>query len=304
MKQASFETLNSCPVCSETVFSSFLTTTDHSISKEAFTIVQCASCGFKFTNPRPNTDEIGPYYESEDYISHSNTSKGVINRVYQLVRTYTIRKKTQLYARLAGNQVKSVLDYGCGTGELLKELKKQGWTTLGIEPGEKARAFATAENGLHVKKPDALSEIADKSFSIISMWHVLEHVHELHPTLKELKRILNDNGRCIVAVPNSDSYDATLYGAHWAAYDLPRHLYHFNKASVSKLFSMHKMEIEMILPMYFDSFYVSMLSEKYSTGKINYLSALINGIKSNAAGKKDNSNFSSLIFVLRKRELN
>jgi len=303
VKQASFETLNNCPLCSETPLVPFLTTTDFSISKEDFTIVQCSKCGFKFTNPRPKASEIGPYYESEDYISHSNTSKGVVNRVYQMVRTHTIRKKTQLYARIVSNQVKSVLDYGSGTGELLKELKNQGWKTLGMEPGEKARAFATVENGLHVKNPEALFEIGDKTFSVISMWHVLEHVHELHPTINHLKRILSDTGRLIVAVPNSDSYDAKLYNGHWAAYDVPRHLYHFNKSSVSELFSRHKMEIEQIIPMYFDSFYVSMLSEKYSTGKINYLNALINGFKSNNAGKKNISNYSSLIFVIKKSEV-
>jgi 2-polyprenyl-3-methyl-5-hydroxy-6-metoxy-1,4-benzoquinol methylase len=300
VKQNAAEVLPGCPLCGGNRFSDFLTSTDFSISKEDFSIVKCTDCGLKFTNPRPKQSEIGPYYESEEYISHSNTSKGLINAAYQTVRTYTIGQKTKLYTKLVGKLRKTVLDYGCGTGELLKALKKEGWESVGIEPGDKPREFAINTNGLHVKTPVELSQMASNSFSIVSMWHVLEHIHDLHPTLEQINRVLSDDGRLIIAVPNSDSYDARLYGKFWAAYDLPRHLYHFNKSTIGDLLRRHNLEIETVKPMLFDAFYVSMLSEKYSTGKVNYFSALQNGLKSNFHGKKDILNFSSLIFIVRK----
>jgi 2-polyprenyl-3-methyl-5-hydroxy-6-metoxy-1,4-benzoquinol methylase len=300
VKQTASEVLTGCPLCGAGQFKEFLHSCDYSITQEDFTIVQCTHCGLKFTNPRPNDAEIGRYYESEDYISHSNTSNGLVNTAYQAVRTYTIRQKTHLYHKLAGNQPKTVLDYGCGTGELLKSLKNSGWDTLGIEPGDKPREFAIRENKLHVKTPDALPAIETGAMTIISMWHVLEHVHRLNETVAELKRILSENGTLIVAVPNSDSYDSRHYKQFWAAYDLPRHLYHFNKTTITELFKRHNMLVEQVKPMIFDSFYVSMLSEKYSTGKTNYFSALKTGLKTNFHGKSKIENYSSLIFMIKK----
>lgn len=221
---------------------------------------------------------------------------------YQVVRNITIRQKVDLYESLAAGKPKKALDYGCGTGELLAALQKKGWDVLGMEPGEKAREYAIRENKIHVKTPDELNNLPEKSFTVISLWHVLEHVHELHATIQCLRRALADDGRLIIAVPNSNSWDAEHYGKYWAAFDVPRHLYHFNQNTIKSLFQKNHFSLETIFPMKFDSFYVSILSEKYFTGKTDYFSALRSGLATNKAGKENIDRYSSLIFVLKKSD--
>jgi 2-polyprenyl-3-methyl-5-hydroxy-6-metoxy-1,4-benzoquinol methylase len=292
------ETLTKCPVCSSADFALFLTCKDHTVSRETFNIVRCNSCGFKFTNPRPKEKYLGRYYKSEDYVSHSNTKKGFINKTYQAVRKYTLLKKLQLISKYfkTGN----ILDIGCGTGEFLDTCKKAKWSTLGIEPDEDARKMAIQNFGLNVKEEDELKNLQDGSFEIITMWHVLEHVPKLNERIEELKRLIKPNGIIIIAVPNSDSFDANKYKEDWAAYDVPRHLYHFNPKDIETLFKNHGLKMFRILPMVFDSFYVSLLSEKIKSGKTHPVQAFWNGFVSNLYALKTGKTYSSQIYLIRK----
>ncbi len=290
------EKLEKCPVCEASESSLFLQCIDYTVSEKTFDIVQCQSCGFKYTNPRPAPEQLGKYYESEEYISHSGTKKGLIYRVYHLARNYTLSKK---YALISRSNPKSILDVGCGTGEFLHYCQQKGLKVTGIEPGEKARNFAKNQYKLPVFEEDFFTTATEK-FDVITMWHVLEHVPFLQQRIKELHRLLNDNGVLFIAVPNCESYDAAYYGKYWAAYDVPRHLYHFTKKDIKALAEKNQLELLKTLPMKLDSFYVSMLSEKYKTGKINYPKAFWIGLHSNL--KAGNNNYSSLIYVLKKRQ--
>lgn len=297
------EILKNCPICNSVEYDQFLTCIDHTQSKKEFTIVQCKSCGFKFTNPRPNTTEIGSYYKAEEYISHSDTTKGLMNRLYHLVRKYTLVKKLQLVARLCGipseKDPKSLLDIGCGTGAFLKTCYDAGFKCIGIEPDADARSFAI-NNKLDVRSENELNTLQIESFDMISMWHVLEHVHDLNGRIIKIKELLKPNGWAIVAVPNCNSMDAKHYGNEWAAYDVPRHLYHFTPKDINELFKKYGMKVIETLPMRFDSFYVSMLSEKYKTGYVNYLRAIYQGVASNVAAIKSGKEFSSQIYLIKK----
>jgi ubiquinone/menaquinone biosynthesis C-methylase UbiE len=284
-----------CPICSSKEFDTFLQLKDYSISKEPFTIIQCKKCKLKITSPRPNEEDLGKYYESEEYISHSDTSKGIINFLYQKVKSYTLKKKEKLISSF--HTSKTLLDIGCGTGDFLLYCKSKNWKVNGLEPDANARKKAHEKGLENVKDSKDLFSIPEKSFGIITMWHVLEHVSELNKYLKQLYKILQDDGRILIAVPNPDSPDALKYEKYWAAYDVPRHLFHFSKSNIKELSEKHNFSLDEIKPMVFDSFYVSMLSEKHKKGSL--LNASINGLISNVKAASQ-TNHSSLIYILSK----
>lgn len=290
--------LDNCPVCNSSQFAPFVACKDYTVSQEIFQIVSCTSCGFKFTNPRPSDETIGSYYKSEDYVSHTNTKKGLINRLYHTVRSYTLKKKLSLIESYVSRG--TLLDYGCGTGMFLGTCKSAGWKTYGFEPDSDARAIAQSQSlAVYTSKIDLANALNGAKLDIITLWHVLEHVTDLEDTLSFFKQHLADKGTLIIAVPNYSSADAKHYGQYWAGYDVPRHIYHFDLKTVSQLLSRFGFEHTKSLPMKFDSFYVSMLSEKYKTGSINYLSAFIQGLKSNLSAKDANA-YSSVIYIFKK----
>ncbi|MBX2913794.1 MAG: class I SAM-dependent methyltransferase [Cyclobacteriaceae bacterium] len=287
------ETLSACPICQGTSITPFLSVTDYTVSKQEFKLVSCTTCGFVFTNPRPTSTNIHTYYQSENYISHTGGSKSLIDRLYRLARTYTLTWKHQLVNRYS--QQKLILDYGCGTGSFLAHMKQKGWNTTGVEPASEARTIAMKQATVH-----ASLETIDQTFSIITLWHVLEHVHALSETLIELKKKLQPSGTIFIAVPNYKSADAFMYQQHWAAYDVPRHLWHFDKTVMVELLRQTGFTLKQIVPMKLDAYYVSMLSEKYKNPNRNsllkYISAIYNGWLSNKAAKKTGE-FSSLIYI-------
>lgn len=294
----SYERLEQCPVCGKQEFKNYLVVTDNSVSKESFVIVECENCSFKFTNPRPDSESIGAYYESEEYVSHSNTKSGIINKAYHVVRSITTKQKVELINKCAPAKG-TILDYGCGTGNFLAACKNDGWDIRGIEPNKKAREIASNETEELVAAD--LADLEGEKFEVITLWHVLEHIHTLNETMAQLVDMLQDDGTLIVAVPNADSHDAQLYKENWAAYDVPRHLYHFTQATMKRFLKKHKMKLEDVLPMKFDAYYVSMLSEKHKEGKTKVISSVLNGYKSNSYAEKNDNDYSSLIFVARKK---
>ncbi|MCA0431324.1 MAG: class I SAM-dependent methyltransferase [Bacteroidetes bacterium] len=289
--------ISNCPICKNPTFTPFLTCKDYTVSNENFTIVNCTKCSFKFTNPTPNFDVLGNYYKSEDYISHSNTSKGLISKLYKTVRNYTLKNKLKLVEKHVSRG--TLLDYGCGTGMFLNVCKQNGWKVCGMEPDAGASKIAT-EMGLNVfsDKNRVNTYTNHSKFNVITLWHVLEHVTDLNETLTFFKENLDNNGVLILALPNYKSYDANYYKEHWAAYDVPRHLYHFDVNTIQNLLKLYGFSLVESLPMKFDSFYVSMLSEKYKTGKINYFKAFLTGLQSNLKAKSAND-YSSTVYVFK-----
>ncbi len=289
-----------CPVCGNEKLSFALKTIDYTVSNEEFSIYQCEHCSVRFTDNIPSLSQIGKYYDSEQYISHTNSSKGLFNKLYQLVRNYSLVSKRELVCKFANKKSGIILDYGCGTGSFLNEMKSNGWSIKGVEPDAGAAQKATLLNGIEIGDSSSLSSFIRESVDVITLWHVLEHVHDLHPTLNTLKSILKANGVMFVAVPNYQSFDAAHYKQFWAAYDVPRHLYHFSKKSMDNLMEANGLQIVKVLPMWFDSFYVSLLSEKYKKNPIGPILAVIVGLLSNIiAFFKGNS--SSLIYVIKQK---
>ena len=298
------EKLKECPVCGHNHFKDFKTCKDYTVSKELFNIVSCESCGFKFTNPRPTQETIGAYYKSEEYVSHTNSKKGIINTIYQIVRKRTLKEKVSLINSLVPNKGK-ILDMGCGTGFFLQACKNDGWKISGIEPDEDARKLAKQNTDSVINADIFCCYDELDAFDIVTTWHVVEHIHKLNESIAKVNQVLKSGGIFIIAVPNPGSKDAEMYQENWAAYDVPRHLYHFNQSSINQLLQKHNFELIATKPMVFDSYYVSMLSEK-NIGRdinkgINYFKAFSNGLKSNNWAKENNNNYSSLIYIFKKK---
>ena len=298
LEQTKLTAVSNCPVCDKTEFSNHLDIKDYFLSQESFNIAKCDNCGFLFTNPRPDENGIQKYYESDEYLSHSKDKKGILSTVYNFVRNYSIRKKYNLIVKLKPSG--SILDIGCGTGEVLKHFSDNGWDVQGIEPADNARDYAKNTLNLPVDNEGLLNQIKSNSFDVVTLWHVLEHVPKLQERMQQINRILKDDGVLIIALPNYNSWDAKHFSTFWAAWDVPRHLYHFSQKTFSLLAKKHQLKLVETLPMKFDSFYVCLLSEKYRTKKINFFKALTLGFKSNNWAKKHNNNYSSLIYVLIK----
>jgi 2-polyprenyl-3-methyl-5-hydroxy-6-metoxy-1,4-benzoquinol methylase len=292
--------ISTCPVCGGEKIAYKLTASDHTVSYERFEIWECADCTFRFTQNIPAQEEIGKYYQSDDYISHSDTKKGLINSLYHLVRNFTLKGKKNTIIKYTGVKQGAILDIGAGTGAFLNTMKSAGWECTGLEPSEEARQTAQQLYGLSLQSADNLFSLPPGAFDAITMWHVLEHVHDLKGYTAKLRELLKPGGKLFIAVPNYTSYDAQAYQEFWAAYDVPRHLYHFSPASMRQLLKVNQLELQQTLPMWFDSYYVSMLSEKYKTGKNNYLKAYIIGCLSNCKALFNKENCSSLIYIISK----
>jgi SAM-dependent methyltransferase len=278
-----------CPICKGTAIAPAIRVIDHSVSGETFPIFECSDCTARFTQDVPEENAIQPYYQFNDYISHTDTRKGLVNKLYHQVRKITLSSKKKLVEKFSNRSTGTLLDYGCGTGAFLNEMKQAGWHVIGLELYH-----------LNLDTPGKLDTLPADDIDVITLWHVLEHVHTLHETMAQLKRVLNKDGLILIAVPNYTSGDAKHYQSAWAAWDVPRHLYHFSPASMEKLFALQGFQLEKTIPMWFDSFYVSMLSEKYKTGKTSLVNAFLNGLRSNASAFNNTSLCSSLIYVGRK----
>ena len=272
----------------------FLTVKDYSVSQETFDLYHDQDLDMLITHPQPSLDILGKYYESADYISHTDSKRSLFEKAYHFVKNIALKNKLNLINTHQPSKG-LILDIGAGTGDFLSVAQNDGWKTIGVEPSEKAKTIAKNKG---VSFVEDTAELESHTFDVISMWHVLEHVPNLEEQVTELKRLLKPSGTLIVAVPNFKSFDAKHYGKFWAAYDVPIHFWHFSKSAIQKLFEKENMKLEKVLPMKFDSFYVSLLSEKYKTGNMNYIKAFFIGLQSNWKAKR-NFEYSSHIYILK-----
>lgn len=276
----------------------YLKVKDHSVSGEDFQLLYNEALDMLETHPRPSEEQLPKYYQSEDYISHTDAKRNWFEKAYQFVKSIALKRKLNLINSFSFSD-KQLLDVGCGTGDFLKIAKENNWQVSGIEPNSNARKIANGKTGNFVFDSDQLLKFKPQSFDVITLWHVLEHLPKLENHISIFESLLKPNGRLIIAVPNYKSFDALYYKKYWAAFDVPRHLWHFSQQSISKLVQQQGMQLVKIKPMSFDSYYVSLLSEKYKNGFMNPFKAFWIGWRSNLKGKRS-SEYSSLIYVIKK----
>jgi 2-polyprenyl-3-methyl-5-hydroxy-6-metoxy-1,4-benzoquinol methylase/predicted RNA-binding Zn-ribbon protein involved in translation (DUF1610 family) len=297
-----FVTIQKCPLCGSTEIKHEFTCKDCFASGEQFETYICRQCGFLFTNNFPSSNSIGKYYDSPKYISHSDTKKGLINKLYHFARAYMIKRKLNFICNQTKRKTGKILDIGCGTGYFLNEAKRKGWETFGIEKSEQARKRAIEYFDLFVKPEAQIYKFPKENFDVITLWHVLEHLENLNEIMEKMHDLLLPDGIIVIAVPNCSSYDARHYKTCWAGYDVPRHLWHFTPATIKLLAEKFNFNIVHKKIMPFDAFYISLLSEKYM--KVNtfiaFAKAMITGAISTVKALSDKDKGSSIIYVLKK----
>jgi 2-polyprenyl-3-methyl-5-hydroxy-6-metoxy-1,4-benzoquinol methylase len=289
-----------CPLCSSEKIGLLLRCYDFFLSKKEFPVFKCADCGFAFTQDYPEEKEISSFYESDDYISHSDTSKGLTNKIYRAVRTTMLSKKKNLIWSATALKTGKILDIGSGTGYFAGTMKAAGWDVRGIEISEKARNFAISHFGLDIVSPDKISDIESESFDCVTLWHVLEHFHDPSRYFSEIIRLLKPGASCIVALPNCNSYDAEYYNLFWAAWDVPRHLWHFNPKTFGLFCKKSALKLEQIKKLPFDVFYISQLSEKYKGSSLSFLRGVSKAFVFAFLSVFHPDRSSSVIYILRK----
>lgn len=291
-----------CPLCSSEMINAHFTCIDHFISKELFSLARCNSCGFLFTQDYPDENEINKYYESDDYISHSDTSEGIVNKMYHLIRQVMLLRKKKIIKKLTGLKNGNLLDVGSGMGHFVCEMKKSGWSVKGIEINEKVRNFSAKTFNLEIIAPDQISSLEADSFDCITMWHVLEHFHNPDKYISDIITLLKPGGICMIALPNSNSPDAKYYKQFWAAFDVPRHLWHFDPATFSQFSEKTGIQVNHQLVLPFDVFYISVLSEKYMGSQWPFIRGIIMAIWFSFLTVFDRNKSSSVIYILKKSD--
>ena len=292
-----------CPICNATDINSLMHTKDYSLTQESFDIIECANCSLKYTFPIPTIDKIAPYYNFTEYISHTDVKEGWMNQLYHFVRTKTLQQKSNWVQSLFTGHKGKILEVGAGTGAFANVMSQKKWEVTALEPDLASRQRAFDNYKINLRPIEDLTNLPKENFDVICLWHVLEHVHDLKGYIATFSKILKTNGRLIIAVPNYTSYDAQYYKNHWAAYDVPRHLYHFSPASIQVLLDPFNLQLIQAKPMWYDSFYVSLLSEKYrKSGFIGYFRAFLIGSISNLKAINNPDKASSITYVIKRKD--
>ena len=268
----------------------YIEVVDHFLTKEKFKIQTTSVPGLLQTNPTPTKEDINKYYKSERYISHNSRKRGVFFFFYRLLRSVNFYTKYRFLSR--ANDNRNVLDFGSGEGYFLNMLKKRGLNACGVDPS----VTSLLPN---VYKSIFAEQLNSQKFSHITAWHSIEHVHELEKTISRMYDLLDEKGAIIVATPNYLSFDARYYKSFWAAYDVPRHLWHFDKKSLKEVFENKGFKLIKSRPMLLDAYYVSLLSESYKKSIFKIFKSVFVGTISNTLAFFTKE-YSSNVFVFKK----
>ena len=264
------------------------------LTKETFEVSKSSYEGVLKTQNTPN--DIERYYDSPEYISHTKDNS-LKSKVYQFIQGRNEKYKLKIISRYKPSG--KLLDYGCGDGTFLKFINSnKNYTAYGFEPNPKARESAASKIGI-ANIYSSLNEIEDRSLDVITLWHVLEHVPNPQEIVLKLKLKLKKEGFLFIALPNYKSFDARFYKEHWAAWDVPRHVFHFSrKGAIDFFFDECKSNVLNTYSLPFDSFYISLISENYAKNPLGILRAPFVASISNLIGSRNN-NFSSVIYVFK-----
>lgn len=291
-----------CSLCGCSDVAVYCECRDYVVTGETFAVYRCPVCLLEFTQSPPDESESGRYYSSENYIPHSDSVRSLTGRIYYIIRQIMLRRKRRLVKRETGKSGGALLDYGSGTGHFAAAMKKAGWNVTGLELNDKAREYSTKSLGIKAIRPDEINRLPSGSFDCITFWHVLEHLSDIKGIMAEVKRLLRPGGVGLIALPNNMSYDSMYYRNYWAAYDVPRHLWHFNPVSFTNFAARSGFEVKSMNRLPFDVFYISVLSGKYRGSRIAFFTGIIKGFVFFFLSLFDIARSSSIVYVVRNIE--
>ena len=293
---------NICPACASAGTADLFTAKDHLVSGGEFLIRRCTSCGMGWTVDPPSEEDAGRFYVSEEYISHTDRKQSLADYLYHLARRFMLGRKHRITTSSADRSSGTLLDIGSGTGYFAAFMQKKGWRVTGVELNDQARNFSASRFGINVASPGEVSGLASASADCITFWHVLEHLYDPAGWLAEVRRILRDNGKCIIALPNFASADEEWFGSQWAALDVPRHLWHFTPEAVRQFVGKQGFAVDWIEPLPLDLFYIASLSYRNEGKGLPLIRGAFTGVLIALRNLFHPERASSLVYVISKKD--
>ena len=297
-----YQDFEPCPLCGASEQIPYANCTDFTVSKESFTLMRCQSCGVVYTLDPPSEEQMCRYDKLNLKLKLGDSPTGLTSRLYYHVRSRMLRKKARIVESQAYRTSGSLLNYGAKTGFFSHKMERRGWKVTSVEKYHEERLFSL-EMFHHrmIDVPD-MALLQAGTFDVITMWHVFEHSHHPNELLDRFYELLRPGGILVMACPNIRSTDAMHYGPYWAAYDVPRHLWHFNPNSITGLAYRHGFTLMHHEKMPYDRFYISILSERHLRHRMAFLRGMLQGLRSWRISITKRGRSSSLVYVFRKRQ--
>lgn len=295
-----YERLNPCPLCGAIETVPYATCSDHASSRLQYLLLRCPACGVVFTDNHPEEDEMEQFETLDSQIRRADSPEGITERLYRHVRRRMLRRKAGLVVRQSYRDSGTLLNYGAKRGFFSDHMERKGWKVTSVDRHHENRQFSLEHFHHRMSGMQEMSDFTPETFDVITLWHVFEHENEPERLLDTFHRILRPGGILVMSCPNICSTDAMHYGPYWAAYDVPRHLWHFNPVSLNRLVHRHGFTLMHHEKMPYDCFYISIMSEQYMMHRLAFLRGMAYGLHSWLVSLTRRGRSSSIVYVFRK----
>ena len=296
-----YQDFTPCPLCGASGQMPYADCIDFTVSKESFILLRCPQCGVVFTSNPPKESETIRYDTLDLKLKLGDSPRGLTDKLYYYVRHRMLRKKASIVESQSYRTGGTLLNYGAKTGYFSHYMERRGWKVTSIEKYHEERQFSLETFHHRMYDVSEMDRLTPETFDVITLWHVFEHCYNPNGLLNRFYRLLRPGGILLIACPNICSTDAMHYGANWAAYNVPRHLWHFNPTSLSNLLNKHGFTLMHRQKLSYDCFYISVLSEKNKNSKMPFLRGMWFGMRCWFISLARLDKSSSLVYVFRKR---
>ncbi len=297
-----YQEFKPCPLCGASGQIPYAGCTDYTVSKEHYTLMRCPSCGMVYTLDPPSQDKMAQYDKLGLKLKLGDSPSGLIGKLYYRVRSYMLGRKAHIVESQSYRTAGTLLNYGAKTGFFSHRMERRGWKVISVEKYHEERQFSLEMFHHRMIDLNEMDKLRPGTFDVITLWHVFEHNPHPDKLLDRFYDLLRPGGILVMACPNICSTDAMHYGPYWAAYDVPRHLWHFSPTSLCNLVHKHGFTLMHHESMPFDSFYISILSEKQMRHKLAFIRGFLYGLHSWLVSLSKRGKSSSLVYVFRKRQ--